>query len=175
MKDYKKTAIKLFEKHDFAASMKYFSLAYENEKDAEILLMIDLCGLAEIDVLEALMFYGFFEIKKLSIVQYQQILDSIFEKIASHGSNFEIPKDAISYDDFMKLVEKNGNFKDVFESIMFSTKIVVSNKGDMLNFLKKLFENDYVEIGLAYMENFAKIYIGDKNFEAIAKKFIKNI
>ena len=44
MKDYKKTAIKLFEKHDFAASMKYFSLAYENEKDAEILLMIDLCG-----------------------------------------------------------------------------------------------------------------------------------
>lgn len=73
MKDYKKTAIKLFEKHDFAASMKYFSLAYENEKDAEILLMIDLCGLAEIDVLEALMFYDFFEIKKLSIVQYQQI------------------------------------------------------------------------------------------------------
>ena len=63
-----------------------------------------------------------------------EILKILESRLAS-DEYFE-EQDAISYEDFKKAVYKDGSFKKVFENIMFSTKVMISNKDDFLEFYR---------------------------------------
>ncbi len=61
-------------------------------------------------------------------------------------------QDGISYDDFVALIEDKGDFREAFEDIMFSTKVVITTKEEFMDFIKRLIAAEYQEIALKYLD-----------------------
>ena len=51
--------------------------------------------------------------------------------------------DAIDYEDFLNLVDSRGSFREAYEDIMFSTKVAIKSKKDLLDFIEQLIDNDF--------------------------------
>lgn len=80
--------------------------------------------------------------------------------------------DGILYKDFKQMSLKQG-FKEAFENLMFSSKIIFTGKKDFYDFLELLVENDYCEMSINYIENIQNIYFYDININKILWKAIK--
>ena len=85
-------------------------------------------------------------------------------------------EDGILYEDFKKILEANGgDFKKVFDNIMFSTKVIITKKEDFLEFLDMLIENGYNEMALNYLENALSLYPTDMALRNLLKKLAKRL
>jgi tetratricopeptide (TPR) repeat protein len=82
-------------------------------------------------------------------------------------------EDGILYKDFKTLVDDGGNFKEIFENIMFSTRVIITQKEDFVDFLDKLIEHDFAEMALTYLENALSVYPSDKLLRKLLKKLAK--
>lgn len=60
--------------------------------------------------------------------------------------------DGIRYEDFMQLVASRGDFKQAFEDIMFSTKVVITNRDEFIDFIKHLSTEGFREMALNYLD-----------------------
>jgi len=69
-----------------------------------------------------------------------------------------IYENGIQYDDFRELVEQEGDFRRIFENIMFSTRVIITEKEDFIDFLDRLLHNDYKEMALNYLESAIQLY-----------------
>lgn len=67
-------------------------------------------------------------------------------------------ENGIRYEDFRALVEQEGDFKRIFENIMFSTRVIITEKEDFIDFLDRLLHNDYKEMALNYLESAIQLY-----------------
>lgn len=83
-------------------------------------------------------------------------------------------EDGILYSDFQKLVENGADFKETFENIMFSTRVIISERDDFIDFLEKLIENDFAEMALNYLENALSVYPSDERLQKLLKKLARN-
>jgi tetratricopeptide (TPR) repeat protein len=79
-------------------------------------------------------------------------------------------EDGILYSDFLKLLEDGGDFKEIFENIMFSTRVIITKKEDFIDFLDKLIEHGFTEMALTYLENALSVYPSDKLLTKLFKK-----
>ncbi len=79
-------------------------------------------------------------------------------------------EDGILYKDFKTLVDEGGDFKEIFENIMFSTRVIITQKEDFVDFLDKLIEHDFAEMALTYLENALSVYPSDKLLRKLLKK-----
>lgn len=82
-------------------------------------------------------------------------------------------EDGILYKDFKTLIDDGGNFKEIFENIMFSTRVIITQKEDFVDFLDKLIEHDFAEMALTYLENALSVYPSDKLLRKLLKKLAK--
>lgn len=82
-------------------------------------------------------------------------------------------EDGILYKDFKDLVDESGNFKEIFENIMFSTRVIITQKEDFIDFLDKLIEHDFAEMALTYLENALSVYPSDQLLRKLLKKLAK--
>ncbi|MFA5235056.1 MAG: hypothetical protein WC390_11715 [Sulfurimonas sp.] len=82
-------------------------------------------------------------------------------------------EDGILYKDFKDLVDESGNFKEIFENIMFSTRVIITQKEDFVDFLDKLIEHDFAEMALTYLENALSVYPSDQLLRKLLKKLAK--
>ena len=82
--------------------------------------------------------------------------------------------DGITYDDFLTLVKEKGNFKEVFENIMFSTKVVITSKEDLIDFIIKLSENGFRDMALSYLDDMSNIFPQDQEILELYKLFQKD-
>lgn len=64
--------------------------------------------------------------------------------------------DGVAYKDFQKMCETKG-FKEVFENLIFSTKVIFTSREDFYTFLKDLIENGFENIALSYIEDMPQI------------------
>ena len=96
----------------------------------------------------------------------------ILESRDEESEYFE-EQDAISYEDFKRAVYKDGSFKKVFENIMFSTKVMISNKDDFLEFLGNLIKNDFIDMSMNYLESAAVMFGGDERIDQLFKEIQK--
>ena len=71
-------------------------------------------------------------------------------------------ENGIKYEDFMNLIQSRGSFKEAFEDIMFSTKVIISKKEDFIDFLSKLIENGFIEMSLNYLESAITLFPNDE-------------
>lgn len=79
-------------------------------------------------------------------------------------------EDGILYSDFLKLLEDGSDFKEIFENIMFSTRVIITKKEDFIDFLDKLIEHGFTEMALTYLENALTVYPSDKLLTELLKK-----
>ncbi len=102
--------------------------------------------------------------------------DNALEKISDILDSALLPKetqepvDGIGYCDFKELVGLRGSFKRAFEDIMFSTKVVISEKEDLLDFIQQLVENGFNEMAMRYIEGAAIAYPGESRIQEIIDK-----
>jgi tetratricopeptide (TPR) repeat protein len=92
-------------------------------------------------------------------------LDNALEKISEilDGSLFakEENLNGITYDDFRELVELRGSFRRAFEDIMFSTRVVITEKEELLDFIRQLVDNGFNEMAMRYIEGAAVAFPGE--------------
>jgi tetratricopeptide (TPR) repeat protein len=79
-------------------------------------------------------------------------------------------EDGITYGDFRKLVEQEGDFKRIFENIMFSTRVIITEKSDFVDFLERLIDNGFREMALSYLESAMGIYPNDGQLRRLLRR-----
>ena len=83
-------------------------------------------------------------------------------------------ENGITYAEFKMIVEEDGDFKKIFENIMFSTRVIITEKEDFLDFLDQLVSHGFSEMALAYVESALSVYKNDPKlndmFNMIAMK-----
>ena len=94
-------------------------------------------------------------------------LSEIFADPIREHLEFE---NGIFYSDFMQLLEEGAPFKETFENIMFSTRVIISEKEDFLDFLERLIEHNYAEMALSYLENALSVHPSDRLLRNLHKK-----
>lgn len=99
-------------------------------------------------------------------------LSEVFAEPLRDRLEFE---DGILYKDFKAIVESGESFKETFENIMFSTRVIITEKEDFVDFLDNLIENGFAEMALTYLENALSVYPSDKLLRKLLKKLAKGI
>ena len=106
-----------------------------------------------------------------------QNMDGTLEKL---GEIFAEPirervelEDGIMYQDFKSIIENGESFKDTFENIMFSTKVIITEKEDFIDFLDNLIDHGYKDMALSYLENALSVYPSDLLLRKLLKKLAK--
>ena len=82
-------------------------------------------------------------------------------------------EDGILYKDFKSIIENGESFKDTFENIMFSTKVIITEKEDFIDFLDNLIDHGYKDMALSYLENALSVYPSDLLLRKLLKKLAK--
>jgi tetratricopeptide (TPR) repeat protein len=120
------------------------------------------------------------EDKEHADVIMSEILDSMDGTLDHLSELFREPlkerlayEDGILYEDFNDLVKKDGNFKELFENIMFSTRVIITEKEDFVDFLSKLIDNNFSEMALSYLEGALGVYPNDPNLRTLLRKLAK--
>jgi len=75
--------------------------------------------------------------------------------------------DGIRYSDFLKLVESRESFKKAFEDIMFSTKVVITDKDEFIDFVTKLSGEGFDEMALGYLDATSHLFGNDQDVLAL--------
>jgi len=75
--------------------------------------------------------------------------------------------DGIRYSDFLKLVESRKSFKKAFEDIMFSTKVVITDKDEFIDFVTKLSNEGFDEMALGYLDATSHLFGNDQDILAL--------
>jgi hypothetical protein len=77
------------------------------------------------------------------------------------------------YSEFKEIVEEDGDFRRIFENIMFSTRVIITEKDDFVDFLDKLMENNYHEMALSYLEGALAVHPNDEKLRKLLRRLAK--
>lgn len=187
MDSYVSKGIKKFYEKKFSEAMFEFAHALSldpTSKQARIGAI--LCDMAVENEEQATALFEYYLLTKANGAEdcedvIEEIIGSVEENIGKmthliHEREFEAKINAengIKYEDFMSLIESRGSFKEAFEDIMFSTKVIISRKEDFVDFLAKLIENNFVDISLNYLESAVTLFPNDEQLLALIKKVQK--
>ncbi|MGX2983827.1 hypothetical protein [Helicobacter sp. 23-1045] len=183
---YLSKAKKAFLAKDYALSLRLYNdltLADDENKEAKIgVLLSDIAVENEEQAQKLFEYYQILKLQKIAhaednILNIISLLDRNTNHFAELVNDFENAKindiDGILYSDFKKLV-RGSNFKKIFEYAMFSTKIIFTNKGDFVEFLDLLVENDFGDVAMQYIETLDSANFYDKKIQDILKKALEN-
>jgi tetratricopeptide (TPR) repeat protein len=98
-------------------------------------------------------------------------LSSLFSEPLRHRLEYE---DGILYDDFRRLVAEQGDFKTIFENIMFSTKVLITEKEEFIDFLMQLNRNGYRKMAMNYIETALAMYPNDEQLRGLLRDIMGN-
>ena len=103
---------------------------------------------------------GIIESLDTSKQMIQELLVDPVEEQVEYG-------DGIRYSDFLELVESRGSFKKTFEDIMFSTKVVITNKDEFIDFVTQLSNEGFDEMALGYLDASNHLFGNDQDVLAL--------
>jgi len=75
--------------------------------------------------------------------------------------------DGIRYSDFELLIESRGSFREAFEDIMFSTKVVITEKDEFIDFVTQLAQGGFDEMALNYLDATTSLFGDDQDVLAL--------
>jgi tetratricopeptide (TPR) repeat protein len=75
--------------------------------------------------------------------------------------------DGIRYSDFLNLIESRGSFRKAFEDIMFSTKVVITDKDEFIDFVTQLANEGFDEMALGYLDATTSLFGDDQDVLAL--------
>ena len=97
-------------------------------------------------------------------------LEKISETLAQPFLDQIEYEDGILYKDFKLMIDNGCEFKETFENIMFSTKVIITSKADFLDFLDNLIEHNFEKVALSYLENAITNYPTDELLQKLLVK-----
>lgn len=175
-----KEANRAFLNGEYKRAIFYYSLILKKDPDnKEAKIGILLSDLATEESEEATVLYDYYySLKNEKDKDAEKIIEEI---INSHDLTMDqISKflndepveyeEGISYNDFKRHIEYRGNFKRAFEDIMFSTKVIIDDKKDFLDFLEDLIENGFEEMAINYLEDATALYPADMKIKELFEK-----
>lgn len=180
-----KKAFALFVSKQYKKAFELFSHnLYLEPNNTESLIGVLLSDIAQDSEEQALSLYEYYQIllsqEALKSRAREQILKTIKSFDKSTNDIFSVLKhledlradyiEGILYQDFKQIAKERQNFKEAFEDLIFSTKIVFTNKGEFYEFLNQLVDNNYKDISLEYIESLRKNIIYDGEIEKILQK-----
>jgi len=127
---------------------------------------------------EAQALFDYYQVIKDENKNAVEIIDGLIENLDSTKNKLhdllEQPieeqveySDGIRYSDFLKLVESRGSFKKTFEDIMFSTKVVITNKDEFIDFVTQLSNEGFDEMALGYLDASTHLFGNDQDVLAL--------
>ena len=183
-KKHIKRGIESFYSKDFSNALLNFSLALEispESKEARIGAMLTDLAMEKED--EALSLFEYYLMTKDSGNQnsekmIEELINSVDFSLESLEALFlqeEIEakineENGIAYEDFKIFIEHKSSFKEAFEDIMFSTKVIIHKKDDFIDFLEKLIDNGFKDISLNYFESAVAMFPNDERLLSLVKK-----
>ncbi|AFL69333.1 tetratricopeptide repeat protein [Sulfurospirillum barnesii] len=187
MNAHSKKGIAKFYEKNFKEALFEFSLALSEEPQSkEARIGAILCDLASHNEEQALALFEYYLMNQQNSSEsfeelFQDMIDSVernSEKIAHLFKHNDLEmrinaENGIKYEDFLALINSRGSFKEAFEDIMFSTKVIISKKEDFVDFLSKLMENGFVEMSLNYLESAVTLFPNDEQLLSLIKKVQK--
>jgi len=72
-------------------------------------------------------------------------------------------ENGIKYSDFKMAVKEVGSFKVAFENIMFSTKVIIANKEEFIDFVTLLIDNGFTKMALSHLDYAPKPFEKDQD------------
>ena len=177
-----KKASEHFMKREYQEALDTYLLVLQhNPTQKEALLGTMLCDMLQEDEEEAVALFEYYIVLKEEktqnpedvIIAMIKELDRDQEEIAKL---FDMEKEnilgieGISYSDFMKIVHDRGSFREAFEDIMFSTKVIITKKSDFFDFLDRLIKNGFTDMVYSYLEDASKLYPTDKKLQEFVEK-----
>ena len=175
-----------FSQADYESALKKFAYVLENfpnSKEAYNGVILSEMAMSGEGGAEAL--FDYYEIlkeedKEAADTIMGDILKNMDGTLDKLGEVFADPirqrveqEDGILYQDFKKILDSGESFQDTFENIMFSTKVIITEKEDFVDFLENLIEHGYTEMALSYLENALGVYPSDVSLQKLLKKLSK--
>jgi len=152
--------------------------------DVDLKVGAVLSDFAKEDEEEAIALYDFYISSSLMGGDKQELYDEIIDSI-NYEDDFLLSlfdsineltnsvENGVEFNDFLDVAKQRGDMKRSLEDIMFSAKIIINSKEDMMNFIKLLFKYDFKDEALIYLENAINIYPGDTYFEEKFRELAK--
>jgi tetratricopeptide (TPR) repeat protein len=175
-----------FSKADFKNAMEQFASvlqSFPNSKEAYNGVILSEMAMSGEGGAEAL--FDYYEIlKEEDKEQADEIMGNILQNmdgtLEKLSEAFGEPlknrvdmEDGILYQDFKDVLASGKSFQETFENIMFSTRVIITEKEDFLDFLDKLIEHDFTEMALTYLESALTAYPNEEPLRELFKKLEK--
>jgi len=140
------------------------------------------CDIASEDEQKAQSLFEYFSIHKdldfdAAITQIQETINAfdgdndLMIKLLHDISTQNLESlDAIDYEDFLELVESRESFRIAYEDIMFSTKVAIKSKEDLVSFIEQLIEHGFDTTAYSYLDGFNEVFSFDKDLIKLYEK-----
>jgi hypothetical protein len=168
-----------FLKGDYAKALRSYGLIlkdYPLLDEARIGVYLSDLGAESEDEAQAL--FDYYQMIKTEKENAVDIIDGLIDTLDSSKHNIQelllnpIQEqveygDGIRYSDFLALVESRGSFKKTFEDIMFSTKVIITDKDEFIDFVTKLADEGFDEMALGYLDATTNLFGDDQDVLAL--------
>jgi len=155
-----------FLRKDYASALKIYGLLlkdYPRLNEAKVGAYLSDMGLDNDEDAQAL--FDYYQVLKRSSTDADRVIHDLMQAIHStrviiqqafgQSKEEQIYEGGISYHDFLKTVDERGDFREAFENIMFSTKVVITTREDFIDFMKRLIDAKYYDMVLGYLDSLA--------------------
>jgi len=173
-----KRAEEQFVNGDYRQSLQSYGLLLKDHPDlgeAKVGVYLSDLGLESEDDAQAL--FDYYQVIKEEKEDAAEIIDNIIHTLDNSKNSLQELlvdplkeaeyEDGIRYGDFMKLVESRGDFKEAFEDIMFSTKVVITNKSEFIDFVRHLATEGFRDMALSYIDAASNAFGDDQDIYAL--------
>jgi len=175
-----------FSRADFKNALEKFATVlqnFPNSKEAYNGVILSEMAMSGENGAEAL--FDYYEILKNTDKEQadnimSEILESMDGTLDKLGEIFSEPlrqrleyEDGIMYSDFKDILDSGAGFKETFENIMFSTRVIITQKDDFIDFLDRLIEHGFDDMALSYLENALGTFPNDESLRGLLKKLAK--
>jgi tetratricopeptide (TPR) repeat protein len=164
---------------EYAKALRSYGLIlrdYPTLDEARIGVYLSDLGIESEEEAQAL--FDYYQMIKSEKENAVDIIDGLIENLDSSKHKFQELliepleeqieySDGIRYSDFKELVKSRGSFKKTFEDIMFSTKVVITNKDEFIDFVTQLANEGFDEMALGYLDASASLFGNDQDILAL--------
>lgn len=127
---------------------------------------------------EAQALFDYYQLIKMEKEDAAEIIDGLISSLDSSkqevhsllSDTFKENKEleeGIEYSDFLRLIENRGSFREVFEDIMFSSKVIITEKDEFIDFINRLTEEGFDEMALSYLDAASSLFDNDQEILAL--------
>jgi len=168
-----------FLKGDYANALRSYGLILKDNPtldEARVGVVLSDLGIESEEEAQAL--FDYYQMIKSEKENAVDIIDGLIETLDSSKHKLQellvAPweeqveySDGIRYSDFLELVKSRGSFKKTFEDIMFSTKVVITNKDEFIDFVTQLAREGFDEMALGYLDASVNLFGNDQDILAL--------